>query len=129
MLDATQVKSEGDRLRQSVRELTDVQRAKFYQLFKQQMKDPDNYAVLNYLLITGLHHFYLRKWLRGFINLGLFFIALILMLFGLIWPGIILIATVALTECYALFRSQLIVQDYNNQLMNELLQQVSKEAE
>lgn len=128
MLDTDQVRAEEEQLRRLVRELSDSKRAEFFRMFNQQVKDPDTYAVMNYLLITGIHHFYLRKWFRGAINLFIFCAALGLMFSGLVWPGIIIIGVVVVSELYALFRSQLIVQDYNNQLMRHLLDTIKNKS-
>jgi len=128
MLDPDQVRAEEEALRLAIRELPDSQRADFYRAFNQQIKDPDTYAVLNFLLIAGLHHFYLRKWLRGSINLFFFCVALFLMLASLFWLGLALIAVIVIAEFYALFRAQLIVQDYNNGLMSAILKEVNKPA-
>ncbi|WP_432455820.1 hypothetical protein ACRRS0_10315 [Agarivorans sp. QJM3NY_29] len=58
-----------EQLRAEIRQLPAPLRQQFYQLWEKQVKDPDSYAVLNYLFIAGLHHFYLGKWQRGLINL------------------------------------------------------------
>jgi TM2 domain-containing membrane protein YozV len=128
MLDPDQVRAEEEQLRLAIRELPDGQRADFYRAFNQQLKDPDTYAVLNYLLIAGLHHFYLGKWLRGAINLFFFCAALALMLANLFWLGLAVVAVIVISELYALFRAQLIVQDYNNALMRTILKEVNKPA-
>lgn len=124
MLDKDNVAREEEQLRVEVRGLDEHQRAAYYSRFEQEVKDPDTYAVLNYLFITGLHHFYLGKWQRGAVNLTLFIVAVLIMFMGLVWVGITLIAVVTLIELYALFRSQLIVQNHNNLLMRRLLSEV-----
>lgn len=124
MLDREQVAREEEQLRIEVRNLSEQQRVAYYSRFEQEVKDPDTYAVLNYLFITGLHHFYLGKWLRGAVNLALFIVAVILMFTGLIWIGVALIAVVTIFELYALFRSQVIVQHHNNLLMRRLMSEV-----
>lgn len=108
-------------LRQEIRQLTDEQRKKFYRDLNQKLKDPDTYATLNYLFITGLHHFYLHNTARGWCNLLVFVIGLVLLLNGLIWQGFALLVTISVVELKALFQSEAIVMDYNNRLMEELL--------
>jgi len=72
MLDKTEVQAEEESLRLAIRDLPDEQRKRFYAIAKKKLKDPDTFAVLNYLFVTGLHHFYLGHWLRGIINLVVF---------------------------------------------------------
>jgi len=49
----------------------------FYSNIQDKIKDPDTYAVLNWLFISGLHHFYLKKNIQGSINLILFIFSII----------------------------------------------------
>lgn len=125
MLHKTAITAEEENLRQQVRHLNASERARFYTLFQREVKDPDTYAVLNYLFISGLHHFYLEKWWRGLINLIIFVTAVFLMFNDQLWLGIYLFLTITIIELYALFRSQIIVQDYNNRLMRRLLNEIT----
>jgi len=122
MLNQELVQGEEETLRLFIRDLPDEQRKRFYCIAKNKLKDPDTFAVLNYLFITGLHHFYLGHCLRGGINLIGFIIAITLIVMNLWQLGLGIIIALALTEIYALFRSQVIVQDYNNQVMRVTLQ-------
>ena len=115
------VKAREEALRIRVRALEGEARKSFYREFNRRLKDPDTYAVLNYLFITGLHHFYLGKWLRGAVNILVLFAGIMLMLVGLIWTGVLVIVVITLLEFRELFQSEAIVTDYNNQLMEELL--------
>ncbi len=121
MLDKAEVQAEEEALRLAIRDLPDEQRKRFYAIAKKKLKDPDTFAVLNYLFITGLHHFYLGHWLRGIINLVAFMGGISLIISGLWIIGLGVIVGVSALEVYALFRSQLIVQDYNNQVMRVTL--------
>ncbi|MDQ6955336.1 MAG: hypothetical protein Q9M20_07815 [Mariprofundaceae bacterium] len=124
MLKKEDVAYQEEALRLIVRDLPDETRKAFYQSVKKKLKDPDTFAVLNYLFITGLHHFYLGHWLRGIFNLVGFVLAVALAIGGL-WPfGLALFVLLSVTEIYALFRSQLIVQDYNNKVMEMTLQKL-----
>ena len=125
-MDAAQVAAEEERLRLAVRALSDSARSEFYTQFEQQVKDPDTYAVLNYLFISGLHHFYLGKWQRGLFNLGVFVAAIVFMFNDLLWLGIMILIAITIAELYALFRAQLIVQDHNNRVMREVLSTLVK---
>lgn len=125
-MDAQSIAAEEERLRLAVRELSDSARNQFYTQLERQVKDPDTYAVLNYLFISGLHHFYLGNWWRGLINLAVFVAAIVLMFTNNLWLGIILLLTITIAELYALFHSQLIVREHNNRLMQQLLVALSK---
>ena len=115
------VKTEEEQLRETVRSLEDQDRATFYRIYNKTLKDPDTYAVLNWLFLAGLHHFYLGKFVRGTINI-------IIMIFGLYYLfviplfGIILIFGVSLIEIPALFRSQLVVTNHNVRLGFSILE-------
>ena len=121
VLDQAAVQAEEESLRLAIRDLPDEQRKRFYAIAKKKLKDPDTFAVLNYLFITGLHHFYLGHWLRGMTNLVIFIAGISLISSGLWTIGLGVIVGVSALEVYALFRSQLIVQDYNNQVMRVTL--------
>lgn len=122
-MDLETVKQHEEALRLQVRQLDDSQRKQFYHQFNQQMKDPDTYAVLNYLFLAGLHHFYLGKMSRGWINLLVFGIGVLLMVVGLGWIGLALIVLISVAELKALFQSESVVTDHNNRLMESLLSQ------
>ncbi len=125
MLRREEVEDHEETLRKRVRELSSERRREFYRLFEQRVRDPDTYAALNYLLIAGLHHFYLGRWLRGGINLVVFAAGVALLVVGL-WPaGLALILGITAIELYALIRAQTIAKDHNNRLMETLLDRVS----
>jgi len=124
MLKQSEVAQKEESLRRIIRDLPDDTRKEFYRIVKKKLKDPDTFAVLNYLFITGLHHFYLGHWLRGIFNFVGFIAALVMVIDGLWAFGLGLFALISLTEIYALFRSQLIVQNHNNQLMEATLQKL-----
>ncbi|UPW18155.1 TM2 domain-containing protein [Agarivorans sp. TSD2052] len=124
MLSREQIENQQEQLRLEIRQLPDEQRKQFYRLWEKQVKDPDSYAVLNYLLLAGLHHFYLTKWLRGSVNLLVSVFSLILLLSGFWQWGVALLVLVTVVELPALFRSELMVLDYNNQTMRALLKQL-----
>ncbi|MDQ6956583.1 MAG: hypothetical protein Q9M21_05235 [Mariprofundaceae bacterium] len=124
MLNKQQVQQEEEALRLIIRDLPDDKRKQFYATAKKKLKDPDTFAVLNYIFVTGLHHFYLGHWLRGILNLVVFIVGITLIVMGLWQLGLGIIAATSLLEVYALFRSQLIVQDYNNQVMRVTLERL-----
>lgn len=121
MLNQQDVNAEEERLHELANSLPDEQRKEFYREVKRQLCDPDTYAVLNWFFLAGLHHFYLGRWGRGFINLAVFLVGVALIIIQLTWFGIALIVLVSAWELWALFRAQIIVQDWNNQLYRRLL--------
>ena len=124
MLNKEEVDLKEEELRLEIRDLDNKKREKFYKIVKKKLKDPDTYAVLNWFLITGLHHFYLEKWIRGFFNLSIFIIGVIFILFSYIEIGIYMIVSIFLIELWALFNSQTIVQDFNNKVYENTLKKI-----
>lgn len=122
MLRKQEVEAEEERLRAMANSLPDAERKAFYRQASQALKDPDTYAVLNWFFLTGLHHFYLGRWGRGVLDLGAFLAGIWLILSGLVIAGIALIVLITLVEFWALFRSQVIVQDWNNRIYRHLLE-------
>ena len=126
ILKSGKVKENGEKLRASVRALNESERKVFFQYFSEHVKDPDTYATLNFFVIAGLHHFYLKKYIRGSINLSFFLLAIVTLftiedgqwLGGI---GILIVVLIVLIEIPALFRSQIIVEDYNNRLTEKIL--------
>jgi len=106
-----------DALRSQVTRLEPVQRQYYYELESQRIKDPDTYAALNYIILGGLHHFYLGRWLFGLLNLMAMVCGALTFSLG----GWVLIAIILLIELPQLFRSQTIVKQHNNQVMAESL--------
>ena len=126
MLKQIDVEKEEERLRQEINKLNDSERQVFYSAAKRKVKDPDTYATLNWFFVTGLHHFYLGKWLSGIIDLALFITAVFLMIsFHWYFTGIVIILIVSIWELWALFRSQIIVQDWNNRIYQQVLSEVA----
>lgn len=122
MLNQRDVNAEEERLRALAAALPDAQRKAFYQESKRRLRDPDTYAVLNWFFLAGLHHFYLGKWEWGLLNLAVFTAGIVLMFIQSVWLGLGLILLVSAWELWALFRSQIIVQDWNNRLYRDLLE-------
>ncbi|MDK9556861.1 TM2 domain-containing protein [Marinobacter sp. M216] len=121
MLKQEEVDAEEDSLRKAIRELSEEQRAEFYRQAGKAVKDPDTYAALNWFFITGLHHFYLGRWQSGLIDIGALLFAIGCFAAGFVWPGVILLLIVYSWELWQLFRSQIIVQNWNNRLYRDLL--------
>ncbi|HAW92932.1 MULTISPECIES: TM2 domain-containing protein [unclassified Arsukibacterium] len=122
MLNQQQVDAEEERLRELVAALPDEQRKIFYQQLKPLLRDPDTYATLNWCFLAGLHHFYLGLWGRGLFNLLVCLVGVALLFTPLLLVGIALLLLISVAELWALFRAQIIIQHWNNQLIRRLLQ-------
>ena len=109
------VHDSAEALRHRVEGLSSAQRAEYYARYKIAVKDPDTYAVLNWVFLAGLHHFYLAHYLRGLVNLAVMIAGVALCFVSPILGGALIVA-ITLVELPALFRSQLIVEAYNVQL-------------
>ena len=121
MLDQHRVNAEEETLRQRVRDLPDAARARFYSEAGERLRDPDTYAVLNFSLICGIHHLYLRRYALWLFEFLVGVVGVVLLVTPWLLAGIALIAALFIAELYCLFRSQVIVQDYNNRVMREVL--------
>lgn len=124
MLSRDDVDRQEELLRNKLADLPDEKRKGYYKTVKGKIKDPDTYAVCNYLFVVGLHHFYLGNWRRGCIDLGIFLAGLIFFMFGEFIIGLVLMLIVLAIEFYALCRSQIIVQDFNNKIMQQILDEI-----
>ena len=121
------VEYESQRLKERVRELNDDQRRHYFNLLEPALKDHDTYAVLNYFLLPGLHHFYLGKFFRGSLNLIILITWTSLIFFTkYVFVGTLIIFFILIVELLALFRSQVIVMNHNNHLSKEILESISK---
>jgi len=124
-LNQSEVDAREEELRLLVRDMPDESRKKYFEQAEKELKDPDTFAVLNYLFIAGLHHFYLGRWFRGLINLAVFGAAIYLMYLGQWQNGFIVFGIITAVELYALFRSQIIVKHYNNNISREILDSIT----
>ena len=117
-------------LRVQVQELSQDKRKLFYSKAEKEIKDPDTYAVLNWLFIAGLHHLYLKKWLNACINIIVFLLGIILLFsddgvfFG-VGGGMLL--SLFIIELFQLFKSQEIILEYNNQVSEKLLNELKEQ--
>ena len=118
------IQAEEERIRQWVRELPDDKRLAFFKQAEKSLKDPDTYATLNYLFIAGLHHFYLGKWIRGSINLLIFVAGVLCIFTGLTGLGILILIAISAVELKALFKAQLVIQEYNNSVMQAIYREI-----
>jgi hypothetical protein len=121
MLSREVVDAEEERIRERIRALPDEERRRVYDEARRALRDPDTYAVLNWFFLFGIHHLYLRRWGRAAANLALFLAGIAALAVGEVLPGVALLLAVTAWELWELFRSQVIVQDWNNRLFREVL--------
>lgn len=126
MLNREAVAEEEQRLREALARLPDERRARTYRELQKRLKDPDTYAALNWFFMGGLHHFYLGCWGRGLIDLGVVLLGLALLFTPLFVLGLLCWLGIAIWELANLFRSQIIVQDWNNRMTAQLLQEPAR---
>lgn len=121
-----EVEAKEETIRKLVRELPDNNRLMFFKKSEKKLKDPDTYAALNYIFIAGLHHFYLGKWARGLLNIVVFWSGVILLFTDYTSIGVIIVIAISLLEFYELFKSQTIVQEHNNGVMEQIYHDIQK---
>lgn len=120
--DAVDAEEEAIRLR--VRDLPDEQRREYHERLRRALKDPDTYATLNYFFLTGIHHMYLDKYGRGVLNLAVLLVGLACIFSGMPFIGMLIIGFILAVELMALFRSQVVVANHNNQVMKSILEEL-----
>lgn len=130
MTDMSSMDELEENLRERVKTLDQASRKQYYTRLEKEVRDPDTFAVLNYFFVAGLHHFYLHKWLRGFINLGLMLYGISIILgfhdYESATLGLLIICGVYLFELYELFRSEQIVRMHNYRLGLSVLKDLEK---
>ena len=118
------VRQDAEELRHMVEGLSAAQRAEYFSLFTRALKDPDTYAVLNWMFLAGLHHFYVANYIQGLVNLSVMLIGIALFFVAPVLGGS-LILIISVLELPALFRSQLIVEAYNTQLGFDIYKEIT----
>lgn len=122
-LDAEEVRSREEALRERLRRLSDAERLAYYRRCSPRLKDPDTYAVLDWLFLAGLHHFYLGRYGAGALNLAVMLTGVAL-LFVQPWAGAGLILAILIAELPALLRSQTVVAEHNVHLGEQTLREL-----
>lgn len=113
-------------LREQVVLLTEAQRSAYLQLERAAFKRPSIYVALNGLFFVGAHHFYLRRWFRGVINLLIGITAVSLLLSGQVLYGSAGLLALAIVEIPQLLNYEHLVHAYNNNSMRQCLHRVKK---
>jgi|SRR5690606_26472900 len=114
-------------LRQQIAGLDAPAQERYHQLAAASLKSPATYALLNWLFLLGVHHFYLHRWLRGLSNLTLTAVALYLLITqdARTYAGILLLA-VAIIEVPQLLNYEHIVHAFNIRAMRTCLKRAQK---
>jgi TM2 domain-containing membrane protein YozV len=114
-------------LRERIRDLPPPGRQLYDELELAGLKDPDHYLRLNWLFPLGLHHFYLGRWERGVINLGLTVSALVLLSSaGMTLYGSMLLVAMVFIEIPQLLNARHLVHSRNNSIMASCLRKVER---
>ncbi len=122
------VDADEEAIRLRVRELPDDCRREYHERLRRELKDPDTYATLNYFFLTGIHHMYLDKYLRGVLNLVVLLVGILCIVAAVPFLGVLIIGFILTVELMALFRSQVVVADHNNQVMQRILDDIEPHA-
>ena len=120
--------AEEERQRDAVAALPPEQRKAYHAEFGRRLRDPDTYAALNWSLMFGIHHLYLRRWLRFVVDLVVSAVGVALLLSGNILLGCLVLAVMAVWELVDLARAQSTVRAYNNRLAAEILADLGSPA-
>ncbi len=129
MFSEKELNLEETELREQVSLLAPAQREQYLQMEQSLRKRPGTYAALNWFFLLGLHHFYLRRWPRGILDLLLTSVALYV-LFNTDSPayGGALLLAVAIIEVPQLLNYEHLVHSHNNQMMRRCLRRIAKLA-
>lgn len=126
MFSEKELNLEETELRDRVRNLPDAQRARYDELERHLLKAPGTYLKLNWLFPAGAHHFYLRRWLRGALNLTLTLAALYLIV-NLDNPvyGILVLFALFIIEIPQLLNARHLVHAFNIRVMRRCLKRAA----
>lgn len=113
-------------LRKKVSNLSKDKRKQFYNRIEKKLLDPDDYAVINYVLfLGGFHNLYIREYLTFLFEFVLFLIG-----YGLLFSGneagFLIIIPLYLMELPDLFFSQKIVQIKNYEMSKDIYEDIVK---
>jgi len=116
-------------LRELIRALPDAEKQYYHELELARLKDPAHYLKLNWIFPLGFHHFYLQRWGRGALNLGLTALGLILITgTNMFLYGCMVLIAVILIELPQLLNARHLVHSRNNRIMAQCLKQTQRLA-
>ncbi|GAA5646794.1 MULTISPECIES: hypothetical protein [Vibrio] len=120
-----ELKDKEEDLRSKVNSLTEEKKKAFYKRQVRELKDPDTYAVLNWLFLGGFHHIYLKRYKVFAIEFTLLVGSIIGLSLGYRWPALLIVGLVVY-ELPQLFFSQKIARQYNYDTSSQILNDVQK---
>lgn len=120
-LNTEEVDNKEESLRLRVSLLEGDKRKSYYTRMENEIKDPDTYAVLNWIFLAGLHHFYIGKYIRGAGNLLGFALGVTFLFSSEPVIGAVIIGLILIFELYELFFSQSLIKQYNNEISEKIL--------
>ncbi|SHO57371.1 hypothetical protein [Vibrio quintilis] len=117
-----------EQLRQQVNASSEAVRKAFFREQADQIKDPDTYAVLNYVFIGGFHHLYLGRYKLFAMDILLTMTAM-LMFFVVDWyrTGAAIVIFLCCFELPQLFLSQKIARRRNYQISYEIFERLRQQ--
>lgn len=128
MFSEKELKLEETDLREQANLLSEAQREYYQRQERSALKHANTYAALNVLFFLGAHHFYLKRWLRGLINLILGLGALLLLLDAQWLYGAAILLALAIIEIPQLLNYEHLVHAHNNKMMRQCLRNARKSA-
>lgn len=118
--DIKEIEDKEENLRKQISKLSSPYRKNYYRELEGKLKDPDTYAVINWVMyFGGFHNLYLGLYKTFFIEFSIAFICYSLLILGL-EIAIIPLICMYIYELPALFFSQKIVRYKNYQISKEL---------
>jgi len=113
---------EENELREQIRALPGPVRRRYLELESRSLKRTDRYRLLNLLFFTGVHHFYLRRWIRGLLNLLAFLAGISLVANDdLALYGVLLLVALLIVEIPQMLNARHLVHNCNNRIMQKCL--------
>lgn len=120
------VDQEEERIRLIVRHLPDATKAAYFERYQAELRDPDTFAVLSYMVLTGFRHVYLGDLRRAAMDVFAVAVGFGLLIWGgaVNWVGALPLAIVFVLDLRDLFRSQQLVKAHNNRTALRLIEQL-----
>ncbi|CAM3770181.1 hypothetical protein VA7868_03437 [Vibrio aerogenes CECT 7868] len=120
-----ELEAKEEQLRQQVNASAEEIRKAFFREQADQIKDPDTYAVLNYMFIGGFHHLYLGRYKLFAMDISLTIIAMLMFfVFDHDRTGAGIVIFLCCFELPQLFLSQKIARQRNYEISSAIFQRL-----
>ncbi|MDO8909865.1 MAG: TM2 domain-containing protein [Pseudohongiella sp.] len=132
MFSEKELNLEEHQLREQIRQLSPAEMALYDQLEIPRLKQADIYLRLNLLFPFGVHHFYLHRWGRGALSLGLTLGAIMSATGFNPWDvrnhllALMLLLAMIIIEVPQLMNARHLVHSRNNRIMHFCLSEVRR---